>query len=139
MAGRGAPKALKEIIALEKEVQSIRSATPEALSLYSVSNIMNYFGAGRSWISDTLDKYDAWEQKYDFSKRSKGLERPGQEFLKMVKAMDEFVIKERRGHDVDSESISKLCDKFVVHRRNHRADKEALISYAKTTSFYDFS
>jgi len=114
IAGREAPEALKEILALEKEVQSVRVSMTEALSLFSVSKVMNYFEAGRSWISDTLDAYDAWEQKYNFSNRYQHLKRPGGKFLRMVKAMGEFEGKEHGDSDVDPENISKLSDKYVV-------------------------
>jgi hypothetical protein len=138
IAGCGAPEALKEIIALEKEVQPVRAVMFEELSLFSVSEVLNYFEAGRSWISDTLNAYDVWEQKYNFSNRYQHLERPGQEFLRMVKAMDEFVIKGHGDSDVDLDSLPKLNEKYVVLRRKHRADQEGLDSHAKITSFLSF-
>jgi ankyrin repeat protein len=139
IAGRGAPEALKEIIALEKEVQPVRVVVLEELSLFSVSEVLNYFEAGRSWISDTLDAYDVWEQKYNFRDRYQHLERPGQEFLRMVKAMDEFVIKQHGDSDVDLDSFSKLSEKYVVLRRKHRAEQEGLDFICKDHEFFVIS
>jgi hypothetical protein len=139
IAGRGAPEALKEIIALEKEVQPVRAVMSEGLSLFSVSEVINYFEAGRSWISDTLDAYDAWEQKYNFSNRYQYLERPGQEFLRMIKAMDEFVIKQHGDSDVDLDSFSKLSEKYVVLRRKHKAEQEGLDFICKDHEFFVIS
>jgi hypothetical protein len=57
----------------------------------------------------------------------------------MVKAMDEFVIKEHGGSDVDPDSFSKLSDKYVVLRRKHRAAQEGSDFICKDHEFFVIS
>jgi len=138
-SGRGAPEALKEIINLEKQVQSVRVAMSEGWSLYTVSILVNYFKAGTIWISAIIDEYDAWEQKHNSSSKYRELKRPGQEFLNMVKTMDDWIKKVQHDDQIDPEdakSIKKLSDEYQVHRRKYRADKEIVDFICKDHKYF---
>ena len=92
-AGLGAPEAVKEIMKLEKQIQSVRKAVPYNSNFSIIYQAMEYFEASVKWVDDILEKYEAWEHKFDAGSKYRDLSRPGQELLKMVKKAREVLVE----------------------------------------------
>jgi ankyrin repeat protein len=124
--GRRAPKAFLELLELERRVRSVRIAS-EGLPILRIVGAVVRIEAANSWLSTARDQYDGWEQKYNSNRRYEELQRPGQEFVKLVKEVEELAIKVGNKHVAEPEDREALASRNKIyqdHQRKHSPDKE---------------
>ena len=135
-AGHQTPKAVLEIRDLERYVQPMRVAA-EGVELLNVLGAVLRLQALHVVLSDMNDKYGAWEQKYNSTNNFAELERPGSEFVKLLKETqvlatkvgDKVLAAQRAGeqHVNDLEDLERKAElekEYDAHQRLCAPHKE---------------
>jgi ankyrin repeat protein len=122
------PKALEEIQKLEREVLEVRKETG-SLSLTSMVSALFDLPLGANWVSEKLQAYEEWDQKYKANGRYQQYTRPNLEFLKLIKTFYNLLVRlaEQSNVDVDpqdGEALIKCQRDYVALWQDHRPDAE---------------
>jgi hypothetical protein len=111
------PNSLKEVFELEKQVLPVRLVLLEEPLLLHVHDSMRHFVSGCTWTEEILEKYEAWEQKYNLNNRFRKFPRPGQELLKLVMEVAQFLKEWKAGAGHADELLN------VVIQQNKKYEK----------------